>query len=250
MSNSNAGFSCSMESWAAWMPGIETRDAWVEWAQRDEGWSEEEDKVPSSSFLPPRMRRRLSSLNKTSLLSVYQLDADVSGLRSVFASQHGDMQTAVALFKQIAEQGKLSPSLFTRSVFNVNQGLFSIGQNNRQAGTAVSAGASSFFYALLDAVGQLQSKEDPPILVSFYDEPLPEDYQVIVDEPSPRFSMALLLSLRDKGIPLECKLKPARKYTPASTPAPIQFLRWLLRDDMQWEFVGEQLSWNWRKRSL
>ncbi len=239
--------SLSIVAWAAWMPGVSTEEEWAHWAQGSQ--SNSQDEVPPSTYLPLQMRRRLSAFNKSTLLSVYKLDAELEHVRSVFASRHGDLHTAVALFEQLANHEKLSPVNFTRSVFNNSQGLFSIATQNRHPGTAVSGGRSSLWYALLEAATQLQSSDETYTLVNISDEPLPAMYQTYDKEKTPRYSLSLLLSRDVEGLLLQGFAEPDQKEPNNSEPLPLLFLRWLLLEQDTLEFYDGRLRWEWNRLS-
>lgn len=227
------------------MPGCSTQEDWQEWAQGSIHF--QEDSVPASKFLPLRMRRRLSAFNKSTLVSVYQLNHDLEEVRSVFASRHGDMQTATALYEQLAANEKLSPVAFTRSVFNNTQGLFSIATGNRHPGTSVSGGRSTLFYALLEAATQLQTSDEKYVLVNISDEPLPALYHPFDDEQTHRFSLSLLLSQDVDGLLLQGYAEPDAEEPSEGEPLAVQFLRWLLKDPSAFAYHDGRLRWEWTR---
>jgi len=240
-------FQLNIEQWSAWAPGLTTREQWSNWSAGTVAMGH--DEVPPSDFLPPKLRRRLSSMNKTVLASVYGLGRDLSQLPAVFASRHGDMQTTVELFGLLAQKEALSPARFTRSTLNASQGLFSIAQKNHQPATAISAGASTFCYAMLEAAGQLSDGATPEVLVSMGDERLPACYRSFVDEPAERYSLALLVSGRSNSKSVRCRLTRCTDSYPThpELPAALAFLRWLLGKDRRHEFAVDTHRWVWER---
>lgn len=161
----------SIDSWAAWAPGLTDQSAWTDWfiAPR----AVVGDDVPALPEMPAMMRRRLERLGRAALQVAYQAMQGAPPCPVVFASRYGDMRRSVELMKQLASEAAMSPTAFSMSVHNAFAALFSIARGDRSNYSAVSAGAETAECALVEAIALL-GEGAAQVLVVYYDEPLPE----------------------------------------------------------------------------
>jgi hypothetical protein len=170
----------SVLRWSAWAPGLDSVSLWQQWARagRCQPAGGDGAATPRVDFLPPMLRRRLSTLSRAALWAAYDCAAGEHHWRSVFASPHGEIHRTVELLGSLADGEPLSPNGFSLSVHNTASGLYAIASGNRAPSTAVAAGRDTLAMALVDAAGWLARGEERVLLV-FGDEPLPDRKSVV-----------------------------------------------------------------------
>ena len=200
---------------------------------------------PDVGFVEPMLRRRLSSLSRMMLRVAYDCARDVADARVVFASRHGELARTTTMLESLAVGDELSPTLFGMSVLNASTGLFSILQKNTAPATAVSAGAASFGYGLLEACLQLAEKPGLPVLLVYADEPAPAVYELAEGAGSAAHALALLL---DSSAKTRIAWSTAEASAVASDEVQTQaFLRCLEQGRSAWHDAGR--SWFWERAS-
>ncbi len=160
----------SIKQWAAWAPGLNDPSAWATWWAAPSPVVGED--VPALLEMPAMMRRRVERLGRAALQVAYRAMEGASPCPVVFASRYGDMQRSVALMKQLATEGTVSPAAFSMSVHNAFAAMFSIARGDRSNYSAVSAGAETAENAFVEAVALLVEGASE-VMVVYYDEPLP-----------------------------------------------------------------------------
>lgn len=160
------------------------------------------------------MRRRLSALSKMALKVAHDCAADRETVRLVFASRHGELRRTTGILDDIAAGEPVSPTAFSLSVLNAMPGVYSIARRDRSPSTAISAGAQTLGYALLEAHAQYAADPSTPVLVVYADEPADARYGAIEHEASAG-ALAVLLD-RDAQVQLECETSPALDAQPAT----------------------------------
>jgi hypothetical protein len=159
------------------------------------------------------MRRRLSSLSKMALKVAHDCAADCDAVRLVFASRHGELRRTTAILDDIVANQPVSPTAFSLSVLNAMAGVYSIARRDKAPATAISAGAETLGYALLEAYAQYSADPATPVLVVYADEHADSRYGHIDREVSPG-ALALLLD-RSAPLWLECSTEPVLEAEPA-----------------------------------
>jgi len=97
----NQGMRFSIAAFAAWAPGVETAEAWLEWASGHrpiEGQSE-----PAVRSMAPMLRRRAGFLDRMALEVAYQCIDNRPGVPAIFCSRHGDTSRSVDLLTDLAK---------------------------------------------------------------------------------------------------------------------------------------------------
>ncbi|MEM5452673.1 beta-ketoacyl synthase chain length factor [Paraburkholderia guartelaensis] len=155
-------------------------------------WSSASESVPEVAFVDPMMRRRLSALSRMALQVAGDCVDAQTRTRVVFASRHGELRRTTDILRDIEANKPVSPNAFSLSVLNAMTGLFGIVRGDRSPATALSAGAQTLGYALLE--GHALHTEDPesPVLVVYADEPADARYGTVEQEVQ-RGAFALLL---------------------------------------------------------
>lgn len=198
---------------------------------------------PDLGFVEPMLRRRLSSLARMSLCAAHACARDLAGARIVFASRHGDLARTTALLENIADGESLSPARFSLSVLNASAGLFSMLQKNTAPATAISAGASSFAYGLLEACAQWMENPGQPVLYVYADEPVPAVYGEIDEPKSEAHALSLLLS-SSASLRVACSFGESAPAIGGEAPSRA-FLRCLDRGEADWGDAGRR--WRWKR---
>lgn len=182
----------SILSWGAWSPQYQRANEWLNWPTTASDDSAIQSAVPKLAHVPAMQRRRLSKLTKIILEAVSQC-APPEQCRSVFASQHGEINRTVGLLHDIVAKQPLSPTGFSQSVHNTASGIFSILTGNQAPSTSIAAGKNTFSQAFIEAYGQLHADPDP-LLLAYADEPVPQVYRQFTSEPEWPIAVALMLA--------------------------------------------------------
>jgi hypothetical protein len=170
----------------------------------------------------------------------------MTGLRLVFASQHGELGYTVALLRALAAREPLSPTLFSLSVHNAAAGLLSTARADRGESTAVAAGEETLGYALLEAHCQFIADPQRPLLMVYGDAPLPDEYRRFgspADASLPKGRALALLVSREASRPTAVSTEPAER-APSSEPQVQAFIRHLEHGDSTSWSTGTT-AWSW-----
>jgi hypothetical protein len=128
---------------------------------------------PAPTLLPPTEHRRAPESVLLAVEAAQQACAMAQcqprDLAHVFASAYGDLAINDYLCARLARAPlEISPTRFHNSVHNAPAGYWAIASGCRRSSTAVSAGATTFGAALLEAVLVAHS-ESSPVLLAAYD---------------------------------------------------------------------------------
>jgi Beta-ketoacyl synthase, N-terminal domain len=181
MNNNKIQF--SIDSYAAWAPGIETDDAWLAWV-KDEYLISGSNQPPVKN-MTPMLRRRAGFAAKMAIEVAYRCLENRTNVPLVFSSRHGEATRSVELLSDLTRGSPLSPTSFGLSVHNAPAGLFSIARADHANSAALAAGRSSVENAVIEACG-LIAEGAPEVLLVVYDCPLPEvyaDFQDCFEQP-------------------------------------------------------------------
>lgn len=117
--------------------------------------------ITDISFIPMLMRRKLDTLGKAGLCTLYNIWNENTSPNLIFASQYGDIERVLKLIQQRKEEGEISPTGFSFSVHNATIGLFSLLNKIKSSYNSISAGENTLSYGILEAI--LTCKENPTI---------------------------------------------------------------------------------------
>jgi Beta-ketoacyl synthase, N-terminal domain len=186
----DSGIKFSIVASAAWAPGVETPDAWLDWASgRREIDGESE---PALRAMAPMLRRRAGVLDRMALEVAYRCLGDRTGVAAIFCSRHGETARSVQLLTDLAQGLPLSPTNFGLSVHNATGGLFSIARGDHAGSSALAAGSSSVEHAAIEACGLLADGATEVLLV-VYERPLPALYAAYQDCREQPYAWAWLI---------------------------------------------------------
>lgn len=243
---SSSGVSFSIASCAAWAPGVETKEAWREWAYAN--CAIKGDIAAPVQAMPPMLRRRAGFLGKMALEVAYRCLGHRIDVSTVFSSRHGEASRSVDLLLDLAKGVPLSPTSFGLSVHNATGGLFSIGRGDHASDIGLSAGRSSVEHAVIEACGLLAEGE-PAVLLVVYDCPLPTPYCVFQDCDEQPFAWAWLMQPPDDEL-VSLAWSDALEHSPQSferLPAGLEILRFYLRKDPTLQRICDTRRWLWSR---
>lgn len=234
----------SIAAQAAWAPGLETPQAWRDWAlgQGEIGGVAE----PALRAMAPLWRRRAGVLDRMALEVAYECLGDRRGVPAIFCSRHGETSRSVDLLSDLAKGLPLSPTHFGLSVHNATGGLFSIARSDRAASSAIAAGASSVEHAVIEACGLLADGTREVLLV-VYDRPLPPlyaDYQDCREQP---FAWAWLMQAPNAHVvSLSWSPTDAAPGAACESCSPgLEIWRFYLRRADALERICQRQRWRW-----
>jgi hypothetical protein len=221
-------------------------------------WPAAASAAPDIGFIEPIVRRRLSTLSKVALKVAHDCVAQ-QPVRVVFASRHGELRRTTDILCSISAGEPVSPTAFSLSVLNAMTGVFGIARGDRSAASAVSAGAQTLGYALLEAYAQYATQPEAPVLLVYADEPADLAYGTIEDEVQGG-AIAVLLEKDASAGHIICSLTRAHEGAgdprtasgdAASFPTQSQALLHCLETGQPacWQRAGALWHWRWDERA-
>jgi hypothetical protein len=180
---------------------------WTIPVARWSSWPAAASAAPDIGFIEPIVRRRLSTLSRVALKVAHDCVAQ-DAVRVVFASRHGELRRTTDILRTISAGEPVSPTAFSLSVLNAMTGVFGIARGDRSAASAISAGAETLGYALLEAHAQYTTQPGSPVLLVYADEPADPAYGTIEDEVQGG-AIALLFDSKAAAGQLVCTLSSA-----------------------------------------
>ncbi len=139
-------------------------------------------------------------LSKIALKVAHDCATQRDRVRIVFASRHGELRRTTDILRAIDAGESVSPTAFSLSVMNAMTGVFGIARGDRSPASAISAGAETLGYALLEAHAQYASDPSSPVLVVYADEPTDAAWGPVEDEVQGG-ALAILLDAGGVGDP-------------------------------------------------
>jgi hypothetical protein len=191
---------------------------WTIPVARWSSWPAAASAAPDIGFIEPIVRRRLSTLSKVALKVAHDCVSQ-GEVRVVFASRHGELRRTTDILRTISAGEPVSPTAFSLSVLNAMTGVFGIARGDRSAASAISAGAETLGYALLEAYAQYETQPGSPVLLVYADEPADPAYGTIEDEVQGG-AIAILLNGEAAAGQLICTLSGAGEPEAAEAGQP------------------------------
>jgi len=244
MSHSTVTFSVTAD--AAWAPGVETRDAWREWAKN--GFRISAGTEPPLRAMPAMQRRRVGPLGKMALEVAYNCLDGRTGIPTLFCSRHGEVTRSVELLGDLASSELLSPTSFGLSVHNAIGGTFSIVRGDHTSHAALSARESTVEHAVIEACGLLADGE-PAVLLVVYEAPLPALYTRYQDEDEQPFAWAWLIEPpQEQTVSLSWSTSADSQVSEKrGLPAGLEILRFYLSQEQRMTRVCNERTWEWSR---
>lgn len=237
----------SITSDAAWAPGIETREAWQNWALGQP--VTRADSEPALRVMPAMQRRRLGLLGKMALEVAYECLGQRREIPTLFCSRHGEVSRSVDLLHNLALGEPLSPTSFGLSVHNAIGGMFSIARGDKASHIALSGGHASVEHALVEACGLLADGE-PAVLLVVYDCPLPTVYAGFQDGDAYPFAWAWLIEPPQQDvISLSWDARSDAQVGNEVAAANLEILRFFLRRELSMERICGNQTWRWGRHA-
>lgn len=237
-------------NWAAYAPGIATREQWLAWAKAP--FLPQGDDTPALGELPPLMRRRIDRLGRVAIQALtWCREAEASGVPVVFASRHGDVARSQQLLDSLAAGEPLSPAGFGLSVHNAIAALYAIACGERGNYTAIAAGSETAEAAVSEAAAMLDDGVGQVLLV-VYDAVLPAVHAQFLDEPDPCYAWAWRIAPAGCG-GTRLALAVAPDLEPASLapalPRGLEVLRFVLAGEPALEHRARAAGWRWQRHA-
>ncbi len=240
----DSGIKFSIIASAAWAPGVETPEDWLDWSLgRREITGETE---PAVRAMAPMLRRRAGFLDRMALEVAYRCLGDRRDVPIVFCSRHGEADRSVSMLSELAKGQPLSPTAFGMSVHNAVGGLFSIARADRAHHVALAAGQSSVEHGVIEA-GTLLADGEPAVLLVVYDCPLPPVYRAFEDCHEQPFAWAWLME-PNGARRMTLAWSPIESSAPSDTaalPGGLEIWRFYLRREHSLERRCDGRRWVW-----
>lgn len=245
-------------NWSAWAPGLTDTEAWRAWARQPSLPTGTER--PELSTFPPLLRRRAERLARMALATAQALRG-ADDCPKIFASARGEIQRSVQMLTELAQEGRVGPGPFSLSVHNAVAALDSIAHQDTGYYSAVAAGRETAEAALVEACALLADGADR-VLVTVYDETLPDIYRGDADDTDAAYAWSWLVTAAPAGAGIELAWEPRGHETargsaalpaagptvPSQTlPHALDVLRFALSDDSELTHDGPHQRWTWRR---
>lgn len=241
----------SVADWAAWAPGLATREQWQDWAAAP--FLPQGEQTPALAEVPAMQRRRIERLGRMAIQTACWCE-DNAGADShvplVFASRHGDVARSMELLGSLITDMPMSPTGFGLSVHNAIAALYSIARGHRGNYLALAGGRATVETACVEAAGLLADGAQEVRLV-VYESALPSIYAEFADEPDPFFAWCWRLTAPAAGLPtlrLAWSGAPEAEVPAAGAlPHALDLHRFLLAADTTLERRADGQCWRWTR---
>lgn len=233
--------SFTLSRWAAWAPGLTSREAWEAWALGPPivplG-----TETPALTEVPPMVRRRIEKQGRLAFQVASWCQGETKGMPLVFASRHGDVARSVELLETLVRGDLVSPTSFALSVHNAMGAQYSIVRQDRTNVTAIANGVFTVEAAVIEAVGLLQ--EAPEVTVVVYDAPVPASLKWEPDEAPADFAYAWTVT---RGSQFVLETAPEFPKSAPVLPHSLEVLRFVLGQERALEHVDSGIGWRWSR---
>ncbi len=138
------------------------------------------------------------------------------------------------------------------SVHHGLAGLLSIHTGNRAGHTAVAGALDSFGYGLLEAASCLAEAPDVPVMLIYFDAPLPEEYAPFRPDAEADLPLVLAMTLAVSGgeavsISAIADDGAGQQENLPQENLPLSFLRFLLGNQRGASARGGRMTWRWHR---
>ena len=160
--------------------------------------------APRFALLAGRARRFTSLATQLHIEVCGALPPASAGRPAVFATCHGEIQTAHRLICEFRDSGEVSSAHFAQSVHNTPSGLYSVATGNTAPSNTIT-GANAVAAGWLEAA--LVAREtDGAVILSIADEPVPDAFGG-PDEPAGVAAAFLLGPAPGGGVPARLSME-------------------------------------------
>ena len=225
-----------VKAWSAWAPGVASPPEWAEWADGRRS-IERSEAAPSLGHLPTLFKRRLSQLSRMVLHVGHELGPGPREIKTVYASEYGEICQQLKLTKSLIDTGEIAPSAFSLSVFNTPVALLSMAEKNTDRTIALNAGPASFETALWEALAMQEHSGNPDVMVIAADEKIPAPLDELASGGNVPYALGFLLCAGPGNgavrLGLEMDFGEGRIPQEEALPSGLRFLRWFLGDRLE-----------------
>ena len=209
--NSN-GKTIYVSRFVSWAPGLNGPSDWKDWAAGLKQISASAES-PALDFaeskwlrLGPKefmlLKRRLSQISRMTIHVLHEIMPIEENVKTIFVSFRGEITTQFKINRTLIQEGDISPSAFSQSVFNTAPAAAAIALNLWQGYSAVYPGNNSFNSGFLAAVAALLCGDAAETVLVYADEFCPPEYGDLCPRPNAALAFAALLSLKAPGVPV------------------------------------------------
>jgi hypothetical protein len=197
------------------------------------------------AFVEAGLRRRLSPLARSALAVAEAVRPKDAPVRMVFASRHGELRRNADMLQELAAGQAPSPMNFSLSVLNAVAGLFGIAHRDQSASSALSAGRATVPFALIEGAAQAWTYPGQTVLVICADEPPPELYVDLIDEPIRPYALAVALRAGATNPSIRCTWMPAGSGAESEATA-LEAVVDCLQSGRSAQWIGPDHTWRWQ----
>ncbi|MDR0736436.1 MAG: beta-ketoacyl synthase chain length factor [Zoogloeaceae bacterium] len=239
-------FGMNLQGWTAWMPAVETPAAWLDWARSGAvAPPVVAEAPPPIREIPPLLRRRAERMGRALLHVLSRPELPYAGQPLILCSRLGEFPRSLALLRELARDGQVSPQQFSMSVHNAAGGLFMMAQKANAPLTALAAAEETALAGLQEAAAQLADGA-ASVWLCFSEEPLPEAYRLLDTTPQHTDYFALLLEFTTgEAFCLQSEIRVT-----AAPASPLQLLRFLLLPEEETLCLSPRGGWTLRRQSV
>ena len=244
----------TVKDWAAFAPGLASKDGWLNWAQASTPSLPLGEATPALLEMPAMQRRRVETLGRMALQVAYWCQQDEThSTPCVFACRHGDLSRTYEMLQTLARDEPLSPTQFGLSTHNAIAAQYSIAQKLIGNSLSVSAGVACAEAAVVEALGLLADGASE-VLIVVYDCPIQSAYSEFQDEPEAAFAWAARLgnpSENDARLSLSVGSGEPTDENAAQAEIPhgLEALRFLIGNQPMLEFAESGRQWRWQRHA-
>ena len=161
----------------------------------------------------------------------------------IFVSRHGELQRTFKLLNDILAGEEASPTAFSQSVHNTASGLFTIVAQKAIPVTSLAACQDSFLQGVIEAYARFNSSDDKKVLLTCFDDFVPDVYSSFTDELPFCYVLAILL---EKGDSWEIASEENTEVSnELRLPQALQFMQSYTLQKKSFYVDGTRNSWMW-----
>jgi hypothetical protein len=166
-------------------------------------------KVPiADQVIPIALKRRLTPLGQKVCRILIALESgQTTKIPWAISSRHGDTVRMKPLFDALVVGEIFLPTDFSLSVHNAIYGMYSIATENKCENITLSGGVDSAYQEFIEAYS-LSRFKNAPVGYLYYDDKLPDEYDVFAEPPENFVSIGFILDPMHKSGPM---VKPCEK---------------------------------------